>query len=166
LNFPERLYLAEILRGLWITGKHFFRNFLMHIGRALGVVKKRRGAVTIQYPEECRPIPAGYRARHRLLRREDGSPKCVACMMCPTICPANCIHIRAAESPDPTIEKYPVEFRINLDRCVMCGFCVEACPVDAIRMDTGVVEMSASDREEFVTVLDFLLDSKPAKNPV
>jgi len=162
LNFLERFYLAEVLKGLWITGAHFFRNLLVHTGRALGVVKKRRGAVTIQYPEERRPIPPGYRARHRLLRREDGSPKCVACMMCPTICPARCIHIRAAESPDPTIEKYPVEFNIVLDRCVMCGLCVEACPVDAIRMDTGVVEMSAYDREEFVTGRDFLMESTPA----
>jgi len=159
LNFLERFYLVELVKGLGITGKHFFRNLLIHTGRALGMVKKRRGAVTIQYPEERRPIPAVYRARHRLLRREDGSPKCVACMMCPTICPAHCIHIRAAESPDPAIEKYPVEFKIILDRCVMCGFCVEACPVDAIRMDTGVVEMSACDRAEFVTERDFLLDS-------
>ncbi len=161
LNLQERFYLVEILKGLWITGRHFFRNLLVHTGRALGVVKERRGAVTIQYPEEHRPIPPGYRARHRLLLREDGSPKCVACMMCPTICPAQCIHIRAAESPDPMIEKYPVEFNIVLDRCVMCGLCVEACPVDAIRMDTGVVEMSAYDREEFVTGRDFLLASKP-----
>jgi len=164
-TLPERLYLVEILRGLWLTGARFFRNLLVHTGRAVGLVKKGRGAVTIQYPEERRPIPPGYRARHRLLRREDGSPKCVACMMCPTICPAKCIHIRAAESPDPAIEKYPVEFTIVLDRCVMCGLCVEACPVDAIRMDTGVVEMSARNREEFVTSIDFLLDSKPAKPP-
>lgn len=162
LNLLERIYLVEVFKGLCITGTHFFRNLWVHTGRALGVVKRRRGAVTIQYPEERRPIPPGYRARHRLLHREDGSPKCVACMMCPTICPAQCIHIRAAESPDPMIEKYPVEFTIVLDRCVMCGLCVEACPVDAIRMDTGVVEMSAYDRAEFVTGLDFLMGSKPA----
>jgi len=164
LNVFERFYLLEVLKGLWVTGFHFFRNLLVHSGRALGVVKKRRGAVTIQYPEERRTIPAGYRARHRLLRREDGSPKCVACMMCPTICPAQCIHIRAAESSDPNIEKYPIEFNIVLDRCVMCGFCVEACPVDAIRMDTGVVEMSAYDREEFVTRKDFLLEGRGSES--
>lgn len=162
LRFLERIYLLEVLKGLALTAGHFFRNLSVHTAHLFGLMKDHQGAVTIQYPEERRPIPAGYRSRHRLVRRADGSPRCVACMLCATICPAQCIHIRAAESPDPAIEKYPVEFTIVVDRCVMCGFCVEACPVDAIRMDTGIVEMAAYDRKDLVDQRDFLLRQEPA----
>jgi formate hydrogenlyase subunit 6/NADH:ubiquinone oxidoreductase subunit I len=44
----------------------------------------------------------------------------------------------------------------------MCGLCVEACPVDAIRMDTAIVEMSEYDRKDFVMNRDFLLIQEAA----
>ncbi len=159
----DRLYLIEVVKGLGITGGHFFKNLFVHTAHLFGLMKDRPASVTIQYPEQRRTIPVGYRGRHRLLLREDGSPKCVACMMCPTICPAQCIHIRAGESPNPAIEKYPVSFDIVVDRCVMCGFCVEACPVDAIRMDTGIVEMAQYDRKDFVDTRDFMMSQKPSE---
>jgi NADH-quinone oxidoreductase subunit I len=164
LKILERLYILEVLKGLAITGWHFFRNLFIHTLQVIGLMKKREAAVTIKYPEQRRPVAKGYRSRHRLLRRPDGSPKCVACMLCATICPAECIHIRAGESPNPRIEKYAVEFDVVLDRCVMCGFCEEACPVDAIRMDTGIIEMAAYDRKDFLDRRDFLMGQKPGPN--
>ena len=147
-NWRERLYLWEVGRGLWITIRHLVRNIL-HM----------REMPTIQYPEEKHTYSRRFRGRHRLLKREDGSPRCVACFMCSTACPADCIHIQAGEHPDPTIEKYPARFEIDLLRCVYCGLCEEACPCDAIRLDTGIYEIAADSRERFYVDKEFLLNN-------
>ena len=157
LNFTERLYLLEVFKGLWLTSRHFFSNMNKHLARQLGFTRIAKGAVTFQYPEERRPFSPRYRSRHRLTTREDGSPRCVACMMCETACPARCIYIVAGEHPDPNIEKFPTRFDIDLGVCVFCGFCVEACPEDAIRMDTGIVEIAAYSRKEMIYHIEDLL---------
>ena len=105
-----------------------------------------------------------FRGRHRLMKREDGSPRCVACQMCSTVCPADCISIEAAEHPDSEIEKYPKTFVIDLLRCVFCGLCEEACPCDAIRLDTGIYEIAADSREKFVVDKEFLLNDEEHGN--
>jgi NADH-quinone oxidoreductase subunit I len=134
----ERSYLPEVTRGLVVTVGHLLRNLVGAIPiDALRRLVKRQ-TQTVRYPEETRVYPPRFRGQHRLLARADGSPRCVACYMCATVCPSYCIHIVAAESPDPKIEKYPAAFEIDTLRCIYCGFCVEACPEDAIRMDTGV----------------------------
>ena len=157
LTFKERLYIIEVFKGLWLTSRHFFGNLKKHLVRQLGLNRLERGAVTFQYPEERRPFSPRYRSRHRLTKRDDGSPRCVACMMCETACPARCIYIVAGEHPDPNIEKFPVRFDIDLGVCVFCGFCVEACPEDAIRMDTGIVEIAAYSRKEMIYHIEDLL---------
>ena len=43
--------LREIARGAAITGRHFFVNMTFHTLNLFGIRTKRRGAVTIQYPE-------------------------------------------------------------------------------------------------------------------
>jgi NADH-quinone oxidoreductase subunit I len=146
-TFKESIYIWEIVRGLGVTLRHLLRNLV-----------RMSDMPTMQYPDEKRVYSDRFRGRHRLMQREDGSPRCVACMMCSTVCPADCITIEAAEHENPQIEKYPDRFDIDLLRCVYCGLCEEACPCDAIRMDTGIYEIVADDRKKFVVNKEFLLD--------
>jgi len=113
----------------------------------------------INYPEERRSYSDRYRGAHILTAREDGSPRCVACYMCATACPADCIYIEPAEHPDPLIEKYPARFEIDMLRCVFCGFCVDACPEEAIIMSRES-EICAYTREETLWDLKRLM-SRP-----
>lgn len=139
-SLRERLYFPEAIRGIAILMKQFLRNLLFDRETNPAVLDRDRSLsqnATLAYPEERAPYPPGYRGVHRLVPREDGRPRCVACYMCATVCPAQCIHIEACECEDDPIEKYPEQFVIDELRCVVCGFCVEACPKDAIRMDSG-----------------------------
>ena len=138
----EQMYFPEIIRGIGVVTAHFFRNLFFSRSADPDILARKRGFgysdnVTLQYPEEKQPYPPGYRGLHRLVPRVDGEPRCVACYMCATACPAQCIYIEAGEREGDPVEKYPVKFVIDELRCVVCGFCVEACPKDAIRMDTG-----------------------------
>lgn len=149
LDFWAKIYVIELFRGLVITARHFFRNLF-----------NPKKFVTIQYPEKKIEVTERWRFRHRLTKKDDGvSPRCTACMLCATACPANCISIVAGEHPDPKVEKYPLSYVIDELRCVFCGLCVEACPCDAIRMDTGIYFITEYRREEFIYRKEKLLEN-------
>src|SRR5580698_1566850 len=137
----KELYWIDIFKGLTIT----MRNMLF------------APKVTIQYPEERRKYSDRFRGQH-YIKSTNGVENCTACMLCPTVCPAECIHIEAGERPDK--EKYPVKFEIDLLRCCFCGMCEEACPKDAIKL-SQIYDMSVTGHK----VLDksFLLEQRGNK---
>jgi NADH-quinone oxidoreductase subunit I len=163
-NATVNSYLPAIVSGLGVTLKRFFKNTKeMAFGQRNDPVLEAfdDGITTISYPEQKRPYPERFRGLHRLTLREDGSPRCVACLCCSTACPAQCIHIEAGEYPegDPKrgYERYPVKFVIDELRCIFCGFCVEACPCDAIRMDTAQHAVPYDSRDQFIYHKDALM---------
>jgi NADH-quinone oxidoreductase subunit I len=116
LSFRERIYIPEILKGMWLT-----------LRQMLGKKDTR------QYPEErWEPAPS-YRGAPVLVLEQDGTERCVACGLCSRVCPALAIDVQAAETADEK-ERYPALFEINMLRCIFCGFCEEVCPEEAIVM--------------------------------
>ncbi|HEX9297647.1 MAG TPA: NADH-quinone oxidoreductase subunit I [Polyangiaceae bacterium] len=156
-------FVPEILKGMKVTMKHFFRNtkevaFEQRPDPVLESLDE--GTTTVSYPEQKRPYPERFRGVHRLTLRSDGSPRCVACLCCSTACPAQCIYIVAAEYPEGDkrrgYERFPEQFVIDELRCIFCGYCVEACPCDAIRMDTGKHAPPYDSRDQFIYRKDLL----------
>ncbi|MCE3008991.1 MAG: NADH-quinone oxidoreductase subunit I [Proteobacteria bacterium] len=119
----SKWYLPGILVGLGITAKHLVSNLF-----------NKKQMLTINYPEQKYEYSPRFKGNHVLTVKKDGSLRCTACMLCATNCPAECITIVASEHDDPSVEKYPIKYEIDMLRCVFCGFCEEACPVDAVRM--------------------------------
>jgi NADH-quinone oxidoreductase subunit I len=159
LTFSERIYIPEIIAGLFITGGRFWRNLFLHVAHQLGFAKETAAAATLQYPDAFQRYGAEYRGSHRLTLKDDGSVRCTSCFLCATACPARCIHIEAGEHPDSNVEKYPVRYEIDTLRCIYCGFCVEACPCDAIRMDTAVhPKIYGYRREDFIEDKQLLME--------
>ena len=116
LNFWEKIYIPEILRGLIITFKEIFQPKFTRL-----------------YPEnKMDPTPV-FRGRPVLAQEENGIERCVACGLCARVCPALAIEVQAAETENEK-ERYPIKFEINMLRCIFCGFCEEACPEEAIIM--------------------------------
>lgn len=156
-------YIPAFLKGMGQTMGTFFKNTKEMVLRQQADPVTEAfsdGITTINYPEEKRPYPERFRGVHRLTIRDDGSPRCVACLCCSTACPAQCIHIEAGEygpgDPRQGYERYPARFVIDELRCIFCGFCVEACPCDAIRMDTGMHAVPYDSREQFIYEKDLL----------
>ena len=163
LSLADQFYLPQVLKGLGTTMKHMLT--------VLGGKDR-----VVQYPEERRedmkPEDGGmllqtYRGVHRLNKDEEGRPKCVACFMCSTACPARCIHIEAAPSPWDDREKYPQKFDIDELRCIYCGMCEEACPCDAIELPSAydIVGLTRQemifDKSKLLKIYDETVKSEP-----
>ncbi len=123
-NLKKSWYLPGILKGMALTFSKMIQN----------IFKRNEDMLTVNYPEEKYTYGPRFKGNHVLTVKKDGSLRCTACMLCATNCPADCITIVASQHEDPSVEKYPINYEIDMLRCVFCGFCEEACPVDAVRM--------------------------------
>ncbi|HEU4699718.1 MAG TPA: NADH-quinone oxidoreductase subunit I [Gemmatimonadales bacterium] len=122
---PERevSYVRATLKGMALTFKHMFQP-----------------KATQQYPEEksyndergTYRLSERWRGTHRMLTDEQGRSKCVACGLCPQICPSNCIKLVPGE--DEQGHRYPLIYEIDEFRCIFCGYCQEVCPEEAIHL--------------------------------
>ncbi|HNR01351.1 MAG TPA: NADH-quinone oxidoreductase subunit NuoI [Anaerolineaceae bacterium] len=136
-----------MLRGLITTFKALFEK-----------------PVTIQYPEQRRPVHPRYRGRHELKRYDNGLEKCIGCALCAAACPADAIFVEAAENTDDERyspgERYASTYEINMLRCIFCGFCEDACPTEAIVLEDDY-ELSFTDRRSAIYTKDQLLVKVP-----
>jgi len=139
---PERevSYVRATLKGMSMTFRHLFRK-----------------TVTMQYPEQKSTdewsLSPRWRGTHRMMTDEQGRSRCVACGLCPQICPANCIKLVPGE--DEEGNRYPLIYEIDEFRCVFCGYCQEVCPEEAIHVGTHY-ENSEYSRDRFVYDLERL----------
>jgi len=133
----KSLTLSELLKGMSLTGRYFFRK-----------------KFTVQYPEERAPMSPRFRGKHAQRRYPNGEERCIACKLCEVVCPAQAITIEAEEREDGS--RRTTRYDIDLAKCIFCGFCEEACPVDAI-VETRVYEYLAESREELLMSKEQLL---------
>jgi NADH-quinone oxidoreductase subunit I len=149
-TWADSLMLPALAKGMARTLRHLLRSLA------------GRGTVTLAYPEARHVLPPGYRGEHYLKVDGRGRIQCVACLLCQTACPAECIRIEPAPAPWDERERYPAVFEIDMLVCIYCGMCEEACPCDAIALAPRPLTCRTS-REAAVYDRDRLAANYPAE---
>ncbi|ARB92483.1 NADH-quinone oxidoreductase subunit NuoI [Legionella longbeachae] len=129
--------LVELLLGLKLTGKYFFKK-----------------KITVQFPEEKTPISPRFRGLLALRRYPNGEERCIACKLCEAVCPALAITIEAQPREDGT--RRTTRYDIDMFKCINCGLCEESCPVDSIVV-TPIHHYHVSERGQNIMTKEKLL---------
>ena len=137
MHWLKSLTLFELLQGMGVTGRYFFRP-----------------KFTLEYPEEKAPVSPRFRGLHALRRYENGEERCIACKLCEAVCPALAITIEAGVREDGS--RRTTKYEIDLFKCIYCGFCEESCPVDSIVL-SRIYEYSMEQNQERHLTKDRLL---------
>ena len=136
-NFFKTFLLVELLKGMALTGRHFFQR-----------------KITVQYPDERTPYSPRFRGLHAQRRYPNGEERCIACKLCEAVCPAMAISIESEKRDDGS--RRTTRYEIDLTKCIFCGFCEESCPVDAI-VETHIYEYHGEKRSDLYYTKPMLL---------
>lgn len=136
-HYIKSFLLLELLSGLMVTGKYFFKK-----------------KFTIQFPEERTPISHRFRGMLALRRYPNGEERCIACKLCEAVCPALAITIESAVREDGT--RRTTRYDIDVFKCINCGLCEESCPVDSIVV-TPIQHVHISERGQNIMTKEKLL---------
>jgi NADH-quinone oxidoreductase subunit I len=136
-HYIRSFFLIELLSGLKLTGKYFFKK-----------------KTTIQFPEEHTPLSPRFRGLLALRRYPNGEERCIACKLCEAVCPALAITIEAEERQDGS--RRTTRYDIDMFKCINCGLCEESCPVDSIVV-TPIHHYHISERGQNIMTKEKLL---------
>ena len=136
-DFVSSFMLLELLKGMKLTGRHFFQK-----------------TVTVQFPEEKTPLSPRFRGLHALRRYENGEERCIPVRLCGGVGPALAITAESDGRADGS--RRTTRYDIDLTKCIFCGFCEESCPVDSI-VETHIFEYHGEKRGDLYFTKDMLL---------
>ena len=138
-----------LLEGMAVTARNFVGSYF-----------DKERLVTVQYPEERIEVPENSRTFPFLVY--DGTPdhmRCVACKICETDCPPQCIYIVMDRDEKGKPRQRPKVFDIDISVCMQCQICVEVCPFEAIKMDNDYEKSKYGRFDDLVERLPDLLKS-------